>query len=97
MTRLEEIRTRAALRHTLIGRSFCAACGGGDAHTETCPNGQALFLLDLVDALKKAGLAFVKAEDEWREQKGGMPEGSFDDPLADAYAQMRAALARLEG
>jgi hypothetical protein len=42
----------------------------------------------LVDALQ----AFVVAEDEWRETKGGMPEGTFDDALSDAYNKAKAAL-----
>jgi len=36
--------------------------------------------------------AFVKAEEEWRAQKGGMPKGTFDDPLSDALKQAKAAL-----
>ena len=48
-----------------------------------------------IERLKLALRAFVQAEDAWRRQKSGMPEGFFDDPLADAYRQAKEALAEL--
>ena len=45
---------------------------------------------EIADALR----LFVKAEDEWQRTKSGMPKGTFDDPLSDAY---RAAVKALEG
>lgn len=42
-----------------------------------------------IDALR----AFVKAEGEWQIEKRGMPPGTFDDPLGDAYAQAVSVLA----
>lgn len=44
-------------------------------------------------ALRTALETFVKAEGDWLAQKSGMPPGTFDDPLSDAYKQAQEALA----
>jgi hypothetical protein len=49
--------------------------------------------IDLLAALK----AFVAAEDEYREEVISHNPESYDDPLADAYKQARAAIAAAEG
>jgi hypothetical protein len=53
-------------------------------------------LIAAAPCMLKALRAFVKAEDEWRKQKGGMPEGFFDDALSDAYKLAKEALPEFE-
>lgn len=39
-------------------------------------------------------LEFVKAENDWQKTKRGMPDGTFDDPLSDAYRLAMDTLAK---